>query len=69
MRFFDRCDLGHLASQRSRVPGADESTLTVGVSRTDFDVEDLDVNLTPKSSCLRGHSLILEPFRTNLDRP
>jgi uncharacterized protein len=44
---FDRRDLGHLISQRPRVPGTDESTLTVGVSRTGFDVEDLDVKLGP----------------------
>lgn len=44
---FDRRDLGHLISQRPRVPGTDEATLTVGVSRTGFDVEDLDVKLGP----------------------
>lgn len=45
---FDRRDLGHLISQRSKIPGADESTLTVGVSRTGFDLEDLDVKLGPE---------------------
>jgi hypothetical protein len=44
---FDSRDLGHLVAQRSRVPGADDSTLTVGVSRTGFDVADLDVKLGP----------------------
>lgn len=45
---FDRRDLGHLAAQRSRVPGTDEATLTVGVSRTGFDVEDLGVKVLPE---------------------
>jgi AAA+ ATPase superfamily predicted ATPase len=44
---FDSQDLGHLVAQRPRVPGADDSTLTVGVSRTGFDVADLDVKLGP----------------------
>ena len=45
---FDSRDLGHLISQRPRVPGADDSTLTVGVSRTGFDIADLDVKLGPE---------------------
>lgn len=44
---FDGRDLGRLISQGPRVPGTDESTLTVGVSRTGFEVEDLDVRLGP----------------------
>ena len=44
---FDNRDLGHLIAQRPKVPGADDSTLTVGVSRTGFDVSDLDVKLEP----------------------
>ena len=45
---FDSRDLGHLVAQRPRVPGADDSTLTVGVSRTGFDVADIDVKLGPE---------------------
>lgn len=45
---FGGSDLGHLISQRSKVPGADESTLTVGVSRTGFETEGLDVKLSPE---------------------
>lgn len=44
---FDRRDLAHLVSQTPRVPGADEATLTIGVSRAGFDVEDLDAKLNP----------------------
>lgn len=44
---FDRRDLAHLISQRPRVPGTDEETLSVGVSRTGFEVGDLDVKLGP----------------------
>lgn len=45
---FDSRDLGHLIAQRPRVPGADDSTMTVGVSRTGFGVADLDVKLDPE---------------------
>ncbi len=45
---FDSRDLGHLVAQRPRGPGANDSTLTVGVSRTGFDVTDLDVKLGPE---------------------
>ena len=45
---FDSRDLGHLIAQRPKVPGVDDSTLTVGVSRTGFDVTDLDVKLGPE---------------------
>ncbi len=45
---FDRRDLGHLVSQSQRVPGTDAATLTVGVSRSGFEVEDLDVKLGPE---------------------
>ena len=44
---FDSRDLGHLVVQRPRIPGADDSTLTVGVSRVGFDVAGLDVKLGP----------------------
>lgn len=43
---FNRRDLASLASDRSRVPGADDARL-VGVSRTGFDIADVDVALTP----------------------
>lgn len=42
---FDSRDLGHLVAQRPRLPGVDDATLNVGVSRTGFDVADLDVKL------------------------
>lgn len=45
---FDRHDLGDLLSQSRKVPGADVSTLTVGVSRAGFDTEGLDVKLGPE---------------------
>ena len=45
---FDSRDLGHLIAQRPKVPGVDDSTLTVGVSRTGFNVTDLDVKLGPE---------------------
>lgn len=52
---FGRSDLGHLISQRPRVPGADESTLTVGVSRTGFETEGLDVKLSPEEILSAWH--------------
>lgn len=45
---FGRRDLVRLASQTSRVPGADPETLTIGVSRSGFDAEDLDARLGPE---------------------
>lgn len=45
---FDRKDFRYLVAQRPRVPGADDSALTVGVSRTGFDIADLDVKLGPE---------------------
>ena len=45
---FDRRDLAHLVSQSQRVPGTDAATLTVGVSRSGFEVEDLDLRLGPE---------------------
>lgn len=44
---FDRTDLRRLREHRDLVPGADQKTLLVGVSRSGFDVEGLDVRLTP----------------------
>lgn len=44
---FDRGDLANLNSQRSNVPGVTAGTRLVGVSRTGFDVNGLDVELTP----------------------
>jgi uncharacterized protein len=43
---FDRGDFAKLTQQRPLVPGADERTLLVGVSRTGFGVDDLDLQLT-----------------------
>lgn len=45
---FGRRDLAHLVSQAPKVPGTDTQTLTVGVSRSGFDAEDLDVKLGPE---------------------
>ncbi|MGH3147907.1 MAG: ATP-binding protein, partial [Rubrobacter sp.] len=45
---FGRRDLAHLVSQAPKVPGNDTQTLTVGVSRSGFDAEDLDVKLGPE---------------------
>lgn len=44
---FDRDDLGALAAQRRNVPGAADTTVLVGVSRSGFSTEDLDVALGP----------------------
>ncbi len=44
---FDRRDLSALIRHRALVPGADDDTLLVGVSRGGFAVEGLDVRLTP----------------------
>ena len=44
---FDRDDLLALAEARSRVPGADRRTLLVGVSRSGFATEGLDLALDP----------------------
>lgn len=43
---FDRGDFAKLVQQRPLVPGADEQTLLVGVSRTEFGVKGLDLQLT-----------------------
>jgi uncharacterized protein len=45
---FDRRDLGALIRHRALVPGADDDTLLVGLSRGGFAVEGLDVRLTPE---------------------
>lgn len=45
---FDRRDLARLIQQQALVPGADEETRLIGVSRGGFSVEDLDVRLTPE---------------------
>ena len=44
---FDRSDLSKLTRHRDSIPGADEQTLLVGVSRSGFDLDGLDVRLTP----------------------
>lgn len=45
---FDRRDLARLIQQRALVPGADDQTRLVGVSRSGFSVDGLDVRLTPE---------------------
>lgn len=45
---FDERDLNALLARRSKVPGADERTLLVGVSRSGFRARGLDVALGPK---------------------
>jgi hypothetical protein len=47
---FDGRDLGRIAAQRDEVPGADEDTVLVGVSREGFDQQGrgLDVALVPE---------------------
>ncbi len=45
---FGRRDLAHLVSQAPKVPGTDAETLTVGASRSGFEVGDLDVKLGPE---------------------
>lgn len=47
-RPFDRKDFASLSGQLHSVPGADGSTLLVGVSRTGFDTDALDVALSPE---------------------
>ncbi len=48
-RRFGRADALELASQRAQVPGADESTLLVGVSSRGFEADvPLDVRLSPR---------------------
>jgi hypothetical protein len=44
---FDRRDLAALAAARVQVPGADEETRLIGVSRTGFATSELDVELGP----------------------
>jgi hypothetical protein len=45
---FDGRVLSDLVAYRRYVPGADDATLTVGVSRTGFDTGGLDVELGPE---------------------
>jgi hypothetical protein len=47
---FDGRDLGRIAALRDEVPGADEDTVLVGVSREGFDQQGrgLDVALVPE---------------------
>jgi uncharacterized protein len=47
---FDGRDLGHIAAQRDEVPGTDEDTVLVGVSRRGFDEQGrgLDAALVPE---------------------
>ena len=40
--------MSRLIQHRALVPGATEKTLLVGVSRSGFDVDGLDVRLTPE---------------------
>jgi AAA+ ATPase superfamily predicted ATPase len=48
-RAFRRADAGRLASHRAQVPGANDETLLVGVSRDGFDADvQLDVRLGPE---------------------
>jgi uncharacterized protein len=44
----DRHDLSELIRHRALIPGASDDTLLVGVSRSGFAVEGLDVRLTPE---------------------
>ncbi|HEY5344254.1 MAG TPA: hypothetical protein VIJ66_11440, partial [Solirubrobacteraceae bacterium] len=46
---FDRGDLSALIQQRASIPGASEETLLVGVSRSGFDLDGLNVRLTPEN--------------------
>lgn len=50
---FDRRDLAALIRHRAQIPGADDDTLLVGVSRSGFNVEGLDVQLTPEDLLAR----------------
>jgi AAA+ ATPase superfamily predicted ATPase len=45
---FDRRDLSSLIQHRALIPGATDETLLVGVSRSGFEVDGLDVRLTPE---------------------
>jgi len=44
---FDRRDLSRLIQHRALIPGASDETLLVGVARSGFGVDGLDVQLTP----------------------
>jgi uncharacterized protein len=44
---FDRDDLSKLVQHRTSIPGANEQTLLIGVSRSGFDLDGLDVRLIP----------------------
>ena len=52
---FDRGDLSKLTQHRALVPGASEKTLLVGVSRSGFDVDGLDVRLNPEDLLAASH--------------
>jgi uncharacterized protein len=45
---FGRGDLSKLIQHRTQIPGASDQTLMIGVSRNGFDVDGLDVRLTPE---------------------
>ena len=45
---FDRGDLSRLIQHRALIPGATDETLLVGVSRSGFGVDGLDLRLTPE---------------------
>jgi uncharacterized protein len=45
---FGRGDLSRLIQHRALIPGATDETLLIGVSRNSFDVDGLDVRLTPE---------------------
>jgi hypothetical protein len=45
---FDRSDLSRLIQHRALIPGATDETLLVGVSRSGFSVDGLDIRLGPE---------------------
>jgi uncharacterized protein len=45
---FDRADFSRLIQHRALIPGANDDTLLLGVSRHGFSVDGLDVRLTPE---------------------
>lgn len=47
-RPFDRKNLTSLSGQLASVPGADDSTLLLGVSRAGFDTDTLDIAPSPE---------------------
>src|SRR5205085_1323367 len=47
-RPFGRADFASLAVQRGQIPGATDASALVGVSRSGFEVDGLDIQLTPE---------------------